>query len=177
MTTFLPEKDMRRIGCIALLSIFIFSSALAQTAPKYIGYKYVVPETGKPLRNGIKHMGGGLIGDIDADPVHGVSVLEKGGTKMFWLEISTARNDDGGVTAWQVKDALEFSGSEFVLEFSDPSFECRKGKANVGNLVGVGTFNKKAGVFTPRKLWQPNAKTAKFESVPVKNIRCYYSEP
>lgn len=171
---------MKRVNFIAILITFLLSSAIAQSTAgsKYIGYKYESPDVGEMLPNGIKHRGGGLIGDIDADPVYGVSVLEKGKTKMFWLEISTNRKADGGVMAWQVKDVLEFSGlgsKDFVLEFSDPTFECKRGKANVGSLIGIGTFNK--GIFTPRKLWRPNAKTAKFESVPIRNIRCFYAEP
>ncbi len=173
---------MKRISCVAIVIVSFLTSAGAQTSTgsRYIGYKYQSPEVGELLPNGLKHNGGGLIGDIDADPVYGVSVLEKGKTKMFWLEISTTRNADGGVTSWQVKDVLEFSGTgpnDFVLEFSEPTFECKRGKAIVGNLVGIGVFNRKAGIFTPRKLWQPNAKTAKFEPVSVKSIRCYYSEP
>lgn len=173
---------MTRAIYFTILITFLFSSAIAQSAAgsKFIGYKYESPDVGKKLPNGFTHNGGGLIGDIDADPVYGVSVLEKGKTKMFWLEVSTARNNNGGVTTWEVKDVLEFSSlgpKDFVLEFSDPTFECKRGGTGLEHVVGVGAFNRKSGVFVPRKLWLPNAKTAKFESVPVRNVRCLYSEP
>lgn len=163
--------------------LFVISSSFAQspTGAKYIGHKYEVPDHGGKLPNGFTHNGGGLIGDIEADPLYGVSILGKGREKMFWLEVSTARGDRGGVTAWEVKDVLEFSNlraSDFVMEFSDPGFECRKGKTTIAEtLIGIGTFNRKRGIFTPRKLWRPNAKTAKFERYAATNIRCFYSEP
>lgn len=164
-------------------TLVLLASAFTQSpaGSKYIGYKYAVPELGGKLPNGFTYHGGGLIGDIDAKQVYGVSILSKGKAKMFWLEISTARDDRGGVTEWEVKDVLEFSGlrsSDFVMEFAEPAFECRKGKTVIsGDLIGIGIFNRKRGIFTPRKLWRPDAETAKFEALSAKNVSCIYSEP
>ena len=180
----MTKKLMRRINYIAILIAvtFPFSSSIAQSpgGSKYVGYKYEAPRVGEKLSNGFEHYGGGLIGDIDADRVYGVSVLKNGKAIMFWLEVSIARNENGGVTKWEVLDSLEFSNLrsfDYVMEFSEPAFQCKRGKKIIENLVGIGKFSVKRGIFTPHKLWSPNAKTAKFESVSVKNIRCIYSEP
>lgn len=174
-------KKVRQIALIFLVSGGSFS-ADAQTAKvsQYVGYRYEAPEILGKLQNGFTHRGGGLIGDVNADPVLGVSTLEKGRTLMFWLELSTARDEKGGVTAWEVKDVLEFPNvatADRVLEFSDPSFECTRGRKVEAELIGIGRFDRRRGIFTPRKLWRPNARTAKFEPVPVQNVRCIYSEP
>ncbi len=176
---------MKRIKylVVVILLLLILSVSLvgAQTSgAKYIGLRYVDPGVGKMLPNGFEHQGGGLIGDINADQVYGVSMLTKGKAKMFWLQISTDRSEDGGVNAWEVKDVLEFSGlrsTDYVMEFGNPGFECSKNKTILESLIGIGVLNTSRGVFTPRKLWRPNSKTAKFESVSTRNIRCIYSEP
>ncbi|MGD9588688.1 MAG: hypothetical protein AB7Q37_03590 [Pyrinomonadaceae bacterium] len=169
-------------AALAILAAALAYSADAQTpkASEYIGYRYQVPEILGKLQNGFTHRGGGLIGDINADPVLGVSTLEKGRTMMFWLEVSIARDENGGVTAWEVKDVLEFpnvAAADRVLEFSDPSFECTRGRRVESELIGIGRLDRRRGIFTPRKLWRPNARTAKFETVSVQNVRCLYSEP
>ena len=164
-------------------TLALLASAFTQSpeGSKYIGYKYEVPEIDEKLVDGFTYHGGGLIGDIEADPLYGVSILGKGREKMFWLEVSTARGNRGGVTAWEVKDVLQFTNlraGDFVMEFAEPAFECRKGKTVIsGDLIGIGTFNRKRGIFTPRKLWRPNAKTAKFEPFAITNVRCIYFEP
>lgn len=174
---------MGRTRYIALLIVILLSNSSASTqssdGSKYIGYKYRAPTVGEKLPNGFEHHGGGLIGDSFADPVYGISILKKGKTTMFWLEVSTARQARGGVTEWEVKDSLEFSNlrpTDYVLEIS-PAFECKRGKTTIENLIGLGMFNERRAVFTPRKLWFPNAKTAKFETVSVRNVKCFYNEP
>lgn len=175
---------MKRITIISILTLLaawgspVFAQATSTS--DFIGYRYESPEIGTKLPNGFIHRGGGLFGDINAERVYGVSTLEKGKTLMFWLEISLSRDRSGGVTAWEVKDALSFSEfrqGDRVLEFNDPSFECLRGGKVLADLVGIGRFDKKRGTFTPRKLWRPNAGTARFEPVTTRNVRCIYSEP
>jgi len=162
---------------IALILIPTFSAA--QTSSKYVGYKYkgVTPESTLP--NGVKHFGGSLVGDIDADPVYGISSVALRTNKMLWLEVSTGR-DTNGVTGWQVKDVLSFptlTKADYLFFAGDPSIECKRGADLVENLVGVGKIFRKMGVFKPTKLWTANVSTQKFETVKVGGIVCIYSEP
>lgn len=175
---------MRRVkrAALAIFAAVLAYSADAQTpkASEYIGYRYEAPEILGKLENGFTHRGGGLIGDINADPVLGVSTLEKGRTLMFWLEISTARDEKGGVTAWEVKDVLEFRNvaeTDRVLELFDPGFECKRAGRIVSDLIGIGKFDRRRGILTPRSLWRPNPKSARFERVSMANVRCQYFEP
>ena len=149
------------------------------TGSKYVGYKYkgVTPESTLP--NGVKHFGGGLIGDIDADPVYGISQVALRNTKMLWLEVSTGR-DASGITGWLVKDVLSFPAltkSDYLFFAGDPAAECKRAGQTIEELVGVGKISRKLGIFTPSKLWVPNLKTEKFEPVKVAGVTCTYSEP
>jgi hypothetical protein len=157
------------------------SCALAQAAPapsKYIGYKYKGVTPSSTLPNGVKHFGGGLIGDIEADPVYGISSVSMGKTNMLWLEVSTGR-DDSGVTGWEVKDVLEFtsSKSDYIFFAGDPAIDCKRNSEMIENIVGVGRINRKKETFLPTKLWIANTTTEKFESTPVAGVTCVYSEP
>lgn len=160
---------------LSLLSI----SAAAQARSPYINYEYkgVVPSTTLP--NGVKHLGGSLIGDIDADPVYGISWVEKGKTKMLWLEASTGQ-DSGGVTGWKVLDVLSFPAltrADHLLIGGDPAVSCTERGNEIANLVGVGRIQRRQGVFRPSRLWTANLTTGRFESKPLVNIKCEYSEP
>ncbi len=151
-------------------------------APKkspYIGYEYKGVLPNATLPNGVKHYGGGLIGDIDADPVYGISQLEKGRTKMLWLEVSTGK-DSGGITGWHVLDALSFQAmtkSDYLFFAGDPSIFCRRQGTEIVNLVGVGKILRRQAVFRPTKLWIADLKTQKFEPTSVAGVKCEYSEP
>ena len=165
---------------IAVLMLVDLSIAQAAGTPsKYIGYKYKGVPPSTVLPNGVKHFGGGLIGDIQADPVYGVSQVEIGKTKMFWLEVSTGQ-DATGVTGWEVKDVLEFPSlakSDYIFFYGDPAIDCKRSSELIENLVGVGRISRKKALFTPTKLWIANLTTLKFESTPVAGVRCDYSEP
>jgi hypothetical protein len=165
------------------IAVLVFvSCSLAQAAgtpSKYIGYKYKGVTPSSILPNGVKHFGGSLIGDIEADPVYGISSVSIGKTNMFWLEVSTGR-DDSGVTGWEVKDVIEFatlSKSDYIFFAGDPAIDCKRNSEVMENLVGVGKIVRKKGIFIPAKLWIANIETAKFESTPVAGVTCVYSEP
>jgi hypothetical protein len=166
---------------IALLLIPV--AALAQTkaaASKYVGYTYsgVRPETLLP--NGVKHLGGGLVGDFDANPVYGISRVTKGTTTMLWLEVSTGR-DVTGITGWRVLDALTFPAlraTQHLAYAVDPAIGCmRNGKELTDDTVMIGQVFRKLGVYKPEKVWTANLKTGKFESSSVAGLKCTYSEP
>jgi hypothetical protein len=164
------------IVLLLLLPVLTVAQASRST---YVGYEYkgVAPETTLP--NGVRHFGGGLIGDIDADPVYGISQVASGTTKMLWLEASTGR-DASGVTGWKVKDVLSFTSlakSDYVFFAEDPSIECKRKSEPIENLVGVGRIFQARGVFRPSKLWVANIKNEKFESISLANVVCSYSEP
>lgn len=163
---------------IALLVLPILSVGQAKKSP-YIGYEYkgVVPSATLP--NGVKHFGGGLIGKIDADPVHGISQVEKGRTKMLWLEVSTGQ-DAGGVSGWRVKDVLVFPAltrSDYIFFAGDPAILCRQRGTEIVNLVGVGRIARREAIFRPSRLWVANLRTEKFEPMSLAGVKCEYSEP
>lgn len=148
-------------------------------ASKYIGYKYVGVTPESTLPNGVKHLGGGLVGNVDADPVYGISQVQLRTTKMLWLEVSTGR-DTSGVTGWEVKDVLSFSTlkkSDYLYFPYDPGIECKRAGKPIEELIGVGQIFPRTGIFKPTKLWMANLKTEKFEPVKVAGMICTYSEP
>ena len=166
---------------IAAAILFLPTLAFAQTnyRAKYINYKYrgVIPWTTLP--NGVKHLGGGLIGDIDADPVYGIAQVQKGKTKMLWFEVSTGK-DAKGVTGWKVIDVLAFPAllkSDYLFFYGDPGIGCTRSGKDIPNLVGVGRINRNQGTFRPSKLWVADLTTKKFKPLSVSGIKCEYSEP
>lgn len=176
---------MRFAKTFWIAALFILPGvALPQARPAneratYVDYKYegVIPETILP--NGVKHFGGGLIGDIDADPVYGISNVVKGKTKMLWLEVSTGQ-DETGVTGWRVLDVLAFRAmtkTDYLFFANDPSIYCRRNGRDIPELVGIGKIARRQGIFRPTKLWVANIKTKRFESIPIAGVKCEYSEP
>jgi len=164
---------------LVVLAAFDFSYSQTVKRSPYIGYKYygVVPSSRLP--NGVKHFGGGLIGDINADPVYGLSQVQKGKTKMLWLEVSTGR-DATGVTGWKVLDVLSFPSllrSDYLFFYGDPAAGCTRSGKDIPNLVGVGKVMRKQGIFRPSKLWVADLATKKFKSISISGIKCEYSEP
>ena len=176
---------MRFVKSLLIPALLIFplltlaqKPAAGRQSP-YINYKYKGVPPSNTLPNGVKHYGGGLIGDFDSDPVYGVSQVAKGRTKMLWLEASTGR-DESGVTGWQVHDVLSFPAmakTDYLLITPDPSVECvRKGK-NIPNLVGVGRILPRQQIFRPSKLWIANLRTKRFEPTSLSGVKCEYAEP
>jgi hypothetical protein len=171
-------KLLRLLHIFALVMLPMFAVGQAKISP-YIGFEYksVVPSATLP--NGVKHFGGGLIGKIDTDPVHGISQVAKGRTKMLWLEVSTGQ-DAGGITGWRVKDVLAFPAlakSDYVFFAGDPAIKCRRRGTEIVNLVGVGRIVRRQAIFRPSKLWIANLSTEKFERMSLAGVKCEYSEP
>jgi hypothetical protein len=152
----------------------------AQSNPsKYVGYKYTGVVPNKTLPNGVKHLGGGLIGDINADPVYGISQVVKGKTTMLWLEVSTGQNATG-VTGWLVKDVLAFNNltkNQHLFSAADPAVFCQRDKKDVENLIAVGKIFARQGIFKPTRVWIADLKTQRFEPMSIKGLKCEYSEP
>jgi hypothetical protein len=169
-----------RIVVLSALLLFpVFAHSQANQDAKYIGYEYkgVRPDTALP--NGVKHFGGGLIGDIEADPVYGISQVEKGRTKMLWLEASTGK-DPTGVTGWKVLDVLSFPAppkADYIFFAGDPAIYCKKRGQDIPNLVGVGRIIRRQGIFRPSRLWVANLTTKKFAPLALAGVKCEYSEP
>jgi hypothetical protein len=158
--------------------LLILLSAAAASA-QYVGYEYkgVTPETVLP--NGVKHLGGSLISDVNADPTYGISQVSKGKTEMLWLEVSTGQNETG-ITGWRVLDVVSFpalTGSQHIHMHHDPAVECSRGGKVVGDLVAVGTIERRRGTFTPRRAWTADIAKKKFVPSATAGLRCIYSEP
>ena len=156
------------------------SQASNKAASKYVGFTYKGVNPESTLPNGVKHLGGGLIGDFDADPVSGISKVLKGTTTMLWLETSTGRNESG-VTGWRVLDSLSFGplrSTEHLAFAMDPAIACTlNGKDLREDLVIVGEVSRKLGIFTPKRAWIANITNGKFEPVKTTGFRCTYNEP
>ena len=175
---------MRSILFIALLMISpVVASAQRRPASRpeaaYISYKYKGVIPGKTLPNGVKHTGGSMIGDIEADPAYGISWVSKGRTQMLWLEESTGR-DSTGVTGWRVLDVLAFPAlakTDYLFVIGDPSVECTKAGEEVPNLVGVGRVFRRQHTFRPSRLWVADLKTKTFRPISPAGVKCVYSEP
>src|SRR5690242_3649713 len=108
---------------LLLIVLLLTVGAFGQDASRYINYEYQSVLPGKTLPNGVKHNGGGLIGDFNANPVYGISQVQRGKTKMLWFEVSTGQNSKG-VTGWRVLDALSFSTlarTRYVFFYGDPA--------------------------------------------------------
>jgi hypothetical protein len=171
-------KSVRLLLITALLILPATVIGQRNRSP-YLNYEYKGVPPSATLPNGVKHFGGGLIGKIDADPVHGISQVAKGRTKMLWLEVSTGK-DAGGITGWRVMDVLAFPAldkNDYLFFSGDPAIFCRRRSAELANLVGVGTINRRQGIFRPSKLWVANLTTEKFELIPLTGVKCEYSEP
>jgi hypothetical protein len=164
---------------VVLFALAFNTSAFCQEFSKYIGYEYDGVRPGTTLPNGVKLLGGGLIGDVQADPVYGVSEVQKGKIKMIWLEVSTGQ-DASGVTGWKVLDVIGFSTlarTRYVFFTGDPAIGCRRGGKDIPNVVGEGRIVRARNVFVPSNLWVANLKRKKFERISLAGIRCEYSEP
>ena len=166
---------------ILLLALLLPLTILAQskTGAKYIGYEYagVLPDSTLP--NGVKSFGGGMIGDINADPVYEIAQMKKGTESMLWFNVSTGQ-DSTGVTGWKVLDVLSFPAlrkSDYLFFYGDPAIGCKRGGKDIPNLVGVGTIIRRQGTFKPSRLWAANLTTKKFEPVRIAGVKCRYSEP
>ena len=160
------------------ITFFLLLFAVGASA-QYVGFEYkgVTPDSALP--NGVKHLGGALISDIDKDPVYGISQVSKGRTRMLWLEVSTGQNENG-VTGWRVLDVLSFPAfkrTQHLLFASDPAVECVRDGKPVGGLVAIGTIQSRQGLYKPERAWTADTKASKFLSIPIRGLRCIYSEP
>jgi len=163
----------------SLAIIFLVMLSAAAASAQYVGYEYkgVTPETVLP--NGVKHLGGGLISDIDADPTYGISQVSKGKTEMLWLEVSTGQNETG-IIGWRVLDVVSFPAlmrTQHIHMHHDPAIECSRGGKIVDDLVAVGTINRSRGTYTPQRAWIADITKKKFVPTATAGLRCIYSEP
>jgi hypothetical protein len=164
---------------ILFAAILLPATSFAQASRSYVNYRYAGVVPGKTLPNGVKHLGGGMIGDFEAETVYGVSQVQRGRTKMLWLEASTGK-DSGGITGWRVLDVLSFPGltrADHLLFADDPAVLCRRSGKDIPNLVGVGRINMRRGTFTPSRLWVADLKSLKFVPLKLRGISCIFSAP
>ena len=171
-----------KIGAATIFAV-LFVSAItfgqAGDDKRYLDYEYKGVNPSSMLPNGVKHMGGGLIGDYDADPVYGISQVEKGKTKMLWLEVSTGR-DSSGVTGWKVLDVLSFRAlgpANYIFFIGDPAISCSRNGKEIPNLVGIGRIVRRQGIFKPSNLWTADLITKRFKPTDAYGVKCQYSEP
>ena len=162
-----------------LFSLMLTASAYGQSAASYIGYEYkgATPDTVMP--NGVKHLGGALISDINKDPVYGIAQVSKGRTQMLWLEVSTGQNEKG-VTGWRVLDVISFpkpTGSQHAMLPLDPAVECTRNGKTVPYLVAIGRINTRSASYTVQRAWIADINKKKFTPASIRGLRCNYYEP
>ena len=160
-----------------LLTALLLPVAAFGQASEYIGYRYksVVPETVLP--NGVKNLGGGLVGDYNTSPVWGVADVNKGKARMLWLEKATAE-DETGVTEWEVIDVLSFpkiAADEELLLGS--AMECTENGKDSDDMVVHVRFQKKQKDYKTLKAWRADLKAGRFVPIDAKNVKCRYDEP
>ena len=170
---------MRKALSAIFVSLIFAAFAQGQTAASYIGYEYkgVVPDSVMP--NGVKHLGGALISDINKDPVYGIAQVSKGRTQMLWLEASTGQNEKG-VTGWRVLDVISFpklASPQHVMMPLDPAVACTRNGKTVPYLVALGRIDTRRAVFTVQRAWIADIDKKKFTPASIRGLRCTYSEP
>ena len=169
---------LRMRKTLATICIFLLSAAAAPA--QYVGYEYKGVTPDSVLPNGVKHLGGSLISDINADPVYGISQVSRGRTRMLWLEVSTGQNEKG-VTGWRVLDVISFprlaAAQHMHISPFDAAVECVRDGLPVIRLVSLGTLNSRKATFTPQRAWIADIAKKKFTPASIRGLRCTYSEP
>lgn len=179
MSAYVRVLSMRKAFAGIFVSMILAAFAYGQTAASYIGYEYkgYTPDTVMP--NGVKHLGGALISDINKDPVYGIAQVSKGRTQMLWLEVSTGQNETG-VTGWRVLDVISFpklSGSQHAMLPLDPAVECTRNGKTVPYLVAIGRIDTRRAVFTAQRAWIADIDKKRFTPASTRGLRCNYYEP
>lgn len=169
-----------RKASAAIFAYLMFSAIAHGQAPgSYIGFEYKGASPNTILRNGVKHLGGSLVSDHRIDPVYAVSQVSKGSTSMLWLEVSTGQNEKGA-TGWRVLDVLQYpkpTGRMDLLMPHGPGLRCTRDGENFTNLIAIGALQRPQLTYTLQHAWLADIKKKKFVSVPVRGIKCIYSEP
>jgi hypothetical protein len=165
---------MRRIQ-ILLLFLLIPGAVVGQTAG-YIGYKYKAVLPDSVLPNGVKSLGGALVGDINAQPLWDISIMTKGKDRMLWLE-RAVKQGAKGVEEWEVVDVLMFPnfprGDELIFGTGD----CTKSKKPDGDLVVQARLNSSTFTYKTIKAWRTNPKLGKFVPEDASLVKCKYDAP
>ena len=150
-----------------LILLTVASNAAAQD-DNFVGYRHKGVIYGESLPNGVKDLGGGLLGDED----YGVTRFSKNGKIMLWLEKIVSR-DQKGVPGWQVKDVLNVGkrerNQEFLFSYSST---CRQNNRINLDLIVLAELVPKAKNYKLIRAWRANTRREKFEKVSLKNIQC-----
>lgn len=166
-----------KMAWLLLTALVLPIAAFGQTS-EYVGYRYksVIPETVLP--NGVKNLGGGLVGDFEAKPVWGVADVAKGKTRMLWLEKASAE-DETGVTEWEVRDVISFpnipAGEDLLFGFG--AAECTEKGKGVDDIVVHARFLKKQKAYKTLKAWRTDLKAERFVPIDARYVKCHYDEP
>jgi hypothetical protein len=159
--------------------VLIFLSFLAMEISgqsKYVGYRFKPVLPNHILPNGLKDLGGSVIGDTHAKPLFGIGLVSKGTTQMLWLEKATVQNSSG-VQEWEIRDVLTFLnfGKNQDLLFGTES--CTRDKRSDDLLVVFVDFIPRKKQYRVRKAWRVNLAHQKFISFSTKRVKCQYYEP
>jgi hypothetical protein len=158
---------------VVILSPGVLFSQHDKSSP-YIGYERQGASVESVLPNGVKYLGGGLIGDINAKRLVGISEMMQGNSRMVWLERSNRRTH--GARTWKVLDVLRID-----LRTSDEEFfpinPCTRNGREIPNLVAIGRHHKGDRYITLSSLWVADLERGSFREVSTRGVKCEYPEP
>ncbi len=153
---------------IVLFVLVILPWSAAAQKNKFVGYRHKGVVYGATLPNGVKDLGGGLLGNEK----YGVSRFSKGEKFMLWLEKLTSRDADG-VPSWEVRDVLPFDklkkNQEFLFSYSSG---CRQNDKQNLDLIVLAEILPKTKTYKVIRAWKANTSREKFEKTATKNIKC-----
>jgi hypothetical protein len=139
--------------------------AAAADMTKYIGLRH-----GSSLPDNLKDIGGALVSEVGDSKEYGIGEIHKGKVKMLWFERLTHR-DDAGVPFWEVEDILVLPPvrKNQIVVYST----CFLSNKPDREVVAIADYQPDVEFFTRvRRAWRANRKTAKFEEISFKGIKC-----
>lgn len=170
---------MKRFLLILFVVLAFSVVAQAQTGTaELIGYKYQGVNINETLPNGFKHIGAGMVSEINKKPIYAVSRFSKGATHYLFLDKAVAEDAEGSVAEWEIRDAVVLpnfgKNQEILLPFNG---DCKRGRKVDDKLIVLADFSPKTKTYKVLKAWRPNLAGEKIEAVSIRNIQCTYDEP
>lgn len=141
---------------------------------KYVGLKY--SGSNDVLIDGFREIGGGLITNVDANPLYSISHLKNDFKQMLLLNIGLG-SDETNIPRWQVKDVLLFQSLKKNQSLLFGPFNCQRRKKYDEKLVVLAEFIQRQKIYKIHQAWRVNTKTESFQKIPITGITCFYEEP
>jgi hypothetical protein len=165
---------MKNIG--PLLLIFLSALMIAGQTQSYVGYRYKPVLAERTLPNGVKSLGGGIVGDVNKKPLWGIAEMNKGRTRMLWLERAVSE-DAHGVNEWEVMDVVSVRNFPAGIEFIFGTGNCKENGKDNDALVVQAAFNARRLTYKTIKAWHADIVSARFVPIDAADVKCEYDAP